>query len=207
MKTTSSLELSFSQRFWKRALDLIASALGLLVLWPVLLIGWIAATISTRANGFFVHHRVGRHGKLFPMLKLRSMISVEGVTSSITADNDVRITRTGRWLRRFKLDELPQLINVLIGQMSLVGPRPDMPGYADQLEGEARAILSLRPGITGPASLEFSNEDELLAAVDDPVEYNDTVLWPKKVKINLDYLKEYSIGKDVMLILYTISGK
>jgi len=207
MKTVPALQLTFSQRFWKRSIDLVASIVGLLVLWPIIVIGWIAATVSTRANGFFVHHRVGRHGKLFPMLKLRSMINIEGVTSCVTADSDVRITRTGRWLRRFKVDELPQLLNVVLGQMSLVGPRPDMPGYADQLQGEERAILSLRPGITGPASLAFSNEDELLAMVDDPVVYNDTVLWPQKVKINLEYLKDYSIGKDIMLILYTISGR
>ena len=141
------------------------------------------------------------------MLKLRSMITVEGVTSCVTADNDVRITSAGRWLRRLKLDELPQLINVFLGQMSLVGPRPDMPGYADVLEGEERAILALRPGITGPASIAFRNEDELLTTVDGPEEYNDAVLWPEKVRINLQYLREYSFGKDILFILRTISGK
>ena len=206
MNSSAPIGLTFGQRFLKRSLDLLASSAGLLVLWPVLLVGWAAAAISTRANGFFVHHRVGRNGKVFPMLKLRSMISVEGVTSCVTADNDVRITRTGRVLRRLKIDELPQLINVFLGQMSLVGPRPDMPGYADQLTGEERSILALRPGITGPASLAFRNEDELLATVEDPENYNDSVLWPEKVRINVRYVKEYSLGKDITYIWWTIFG-
>lgn len=202
----SKLELTLSQRFFKRALDLFASAIGLFFLWPVILFGWIAAAISTKANGFFVHNRVGKDGKLFPMLKLRSMKTVAGVTTCITADNDVRITETGRLLRKFKIDELPQLVNVFLGQMSLVGPRPDMPGYADVLEGESRAVLGLRPGITGPASIAFRNEDELLATVDDPVDYNDNVIWPEKVRINTEYIRNYSFMGDLKYIWQTVFG-
>ena len=198
--------LSLSQRIAKRILDIVASALGLLVLWPVILIGWVLAAYSTRANGLFVHHRVGRHGKMFPMYKLRSMREVAGVTTCVTSDSDVRITKIGRILRKLKIDELPQLFNVLLGHMSLVGPRPDMPGFLDALEGEDRILLTLRPGITGPASIAFRNEDELLAGVDDPEDYSDNVIWPQKVEINKQYVKNYSFMNDLNYIWQTVFG-
>ncbi len=198
--------LSLSQRIAKRILDIVASALGLLVLWPVILIGWVLAAYSTRANGLFVHHRVGRHGKMFPMYKLRSMREVAGVTTCVTSDSDVRITKIGRILRKLKIDELPQLFNVLLGHMSLVGPRPDMPGFLDALEGEDRILLTLRPGITGPASIAFRNEDELLAGVDDPEDYSDNVIWPQKVEINKEYVKNYSFMNDLNYIWQTVFG-
>ena len=198
--------LSLSQRIAKRILDIVASALGLLVLWPVILIGWVLAAYSTRANGLFVHHRVGRHGKMFPMYKLRSMREVAGVTTCVTSDSDVRITKIGRILRKLKIDELPQLFNVLLGHMSLVGPRPDMPGFLDALEGEDRILLTLRPGITGPASIAFRNEDELLAGVDDPEDYSDNVIWPQKVEINKEYVKNYSFMNDLNSIWQTVFG-
>ena len=199
--------LSRQQRILKRLLDIVASLLGLLLLWPLILIGWIAATISTRANGFFVQQRVGRFGKLFPLIKLRSMRSVSGITTTVTADHDVRITKVGRWLRKLKLDELPQLINVLIGQMSLVGPRPDVPGFADQLEGDDLIILTIRPGITGPATLAFRDEEGLLAQVDDPEAYNREVIWPEKVRLNREYIATYTVGKDLGYIWQTLFGR
>jgi lipopolysaccharide/colanic/teichoic acid biosynthesis glycosyltransferase len=125
-------------------------------------------------------------------------------TSTITVAGDVRITPVGRCLRRFKLDELPQLYNVLVGQMSLVGPRPDVPGYADRLQGEAARLLELRPGITGPATVAFRDEEQLLAAARDPVAYNDQVLYPAKVQLNLDYLKKISLREDLRWILRTL---
>ena len=123
-----------------------------------------------------------------------------------TADGDQRITKTGRILRKLKIDELPQLFNVLLGQMSLVGPRPDVPGFADQLAGDDRIILSIRPGITGPASIAFRNEEEILAAVDDPEVYNREVIWPEKVAINKQYVQTQSLLGDVKLILQTVVG-
>ncbi len=124
----------------------------------------------------------------------------------VTTSNDRRITKSGAFFRRTKIDELPQLFNVLIGDMSFVGPRPDVPGYADRLEGEARAILELRPGITGPASLKYKNEEEILAQQKDPKMYNDTVIWPDKVAINLEYIQNWSFKKDMEYIFQTIKG-
>lgn len=133
------------------------------------------------------------------------MVSHSG--SSVSVAGESRITPLGATLRRFKLDELPELWNVMVGEMSIVGPRPDVPGYADKLQGEDRRILELRPGITGPASLKYRNEEELLAKVENPVEYNDTVIFPDKVRINLYYLDHYSFIKDIKMTLCTILGK
>ncbi|QEG22335.1 sugar transferase [Mariniblastus fucicola] len=198
--------LTFAQRFCKRTFDIVAAILGLLLLWPLILFGWILATISTRKNGLFVHQRIGLHGRPFPMYKLRSMREVPGVTTTNTAGNDVRITRTGKWLRRLKIDELPQLINVLFGHMSFVGARPDVAGYTDVLEGEDRILLSMRPGITGPASLTYRHEEEILAAADDAEYRNDHILWPHKVKLNRKYLDEWSFIGDLRYILQTFIG-
>lgn len=123
---------------------------------------------------------------------------------SITTAADSRITLIGKLLRKFKLDELPQLWNVFTGKMSFVGPRPDVPGYADKLEGSDRKILELRPGITGPASIYFRNEEELLAGVENPKEYNDAVIWPRKVQLNLEYLDNWGFWKDIGYILVTL---
>ena len=197
--------MTSSQKKAKRIFDILASLLGLSLLSILILVGWLAATISTRANGFFVQKRVGKDGELFPLFKLRSMRNIAGVTSTVTSDNDVRITKTGKILRKLKIDELPQLLNVLLGHMSFVGPRPDVPGFADKLEGEDRIILSIRPGITGPASLAFRNEEEILAAVDDPEAYNREVIWPEKVRINKKYIQHYSMANDIKLIWQTIA--
>ena len=141
--------LSPSQRVLKRGFDVFGAAIGLALTFWLIALAWLAATIDTRANGFFIQRRVGRHGRTFPVIKLRTMRVVPGLDSTVTTGGDPRITPVGRLLRRAKLDELPQLINVLLGQMSFVGPRPDVPGYADALSGADRAILSVRSGITG----------------------------------------------------------
>ncbi|MDE5743632.1 MAG: sugar transferase, partial [Bacteroidales bacterium] len=127
--------------------------------------------------------------------------------SSVSVAGESRITSLGQWLRRHKLDELPELWNVLIGDMSFVGPRPDVPGYADALQGEERDILMLRPGITGPASLKYRNEEELLAQQADPQRYNDEVIYPDKVRINLYYLRHYSFVKDLQMMVCTVLGR
>ena len=181
--------------------------LGLLLLWPVMVV--VAILIKVKMPGgpvLFTQKRVGRYGKLFTMHKFRSM-TVSHHGSSVSVAGEARITPLGATLRRYKLDELPELWDVLIGNMSFVGPRPDVPGYADLLQGEARRILELRPGVTGPASLKYRDEEDLLAKVDNPQEYNDTVIFPDKVRINLYYLDHYSFAKDFQMILCTIFGK
>ncbi len=198
--------LSLSSRFIKRSFDILLSLAGLLILWPLILLGWLAATLSTRANGFFVQTRVGMHGRPFKLLKLRSMRNRKDFQTTVTTRQDPRITRVGALLRKTKMDELPQLWNVFVGHMSLVGPRPDVPGYADELIGEDRIILSIRPGITGPASLEFRNEEDLLSQQSDPEAYNREVIWPRKVELNKAYIFEYSFWKDLVYIWRTIAG-
>ena len=198
--------LSFTQRLVKRSFDLCVSIPGLMLVSPIVLVGWLAAAISTRSNGFFIQKRVGKNGKLFPLIKLRSMRQIAGLDSTVTTSSDSRITATGAVLRKFKVDELPQLINVILGHMSLVGPRPDVEGYADQLQGEDRLVLSVRPGVTGPASIRFRREEEILAKVDDPEQYNRHVIWPEKVRLNLDYIRNYSLSRDIQYILQTAFG-
>jgi lipopolysaccharide/colanic/teichoic acid biosynthesis glycosyltransferase len=126
--------------------------------------------------------------------------------SPIASKNVASISRSGRFFRKYKLDELPQLFNVLVGSMSLVGPRPDVPGYADRLQGDDRVILLLRPGITGPASIKYKDEESILAAADDPDAYNDRIIWPDKVKINREYFSNNSLLRDVRYIVHTILG-
>lgn len=187
--------------------DRLASFFGLLIIWPVLII--VAILIKIKMPGgpvFFTQKRVGRNGKLFTMYKFRSM-TVSHSGSSISVAGESRITPFGAKLRKYKIDELPELWNVLIGDMSFVGPRPDVPGYADMLKGKDRDILKLRPGITGPASLKYRNEEELLSHVDDPIKYNNEVIFPDKVRINLYYLHNYSFWTDIKLILCTVLGK
>lgn len=201
--------------------DRIVALLGLLVLWPVLLV--VAVLVKIKMSGgpaFFVQERVGRNGKLFKCHKFRSM-TVNHNGSSVSVAGDNRITPFGATLRHYKLDELPELWDVLIGNMSFVGPRPDVPGYADKLEGDDREVLRLRPGITGPATLKYRIEDEMIAdyvakrqAAGDPrdtqeiaVEYNDTVIYPDKVRLNLYYLHHYSFIKDIQMIFCTVLGK
>jgi lipopolysaccharide/colanic/teichoic acid biosynthesis glycosyltransferase len=198
--------LTTQQLVAKRSLDLCASAVGLVVLSPVIAATWLIARKDTGGSGFFRQERVGRYGRTFKVVKLRTM-RAGTVGTTVTRSGDARITKWGGRFRRYKLDELPQLWNVLLGQMSLVGPRPDVPGYADTLQGEARAILSLRPGITGPATLAWRNEEELLGSVEDPETYNREVIYPDKIARNLEYLRSYSIVGDFRYVLATIFSK
>lgn len=191
----------------KTVFDKLASFFGLILLSPILLI--VAILIKVKMPGgpvIFKQKRVGQYGKLFTMYKFRSM-KVNHGGSSVSVAGESRITPFGAKLRKYKLDELPELWNVFIGDMSFVGPRPDVPGYADKLEGEDRKMLELKPGITGPASLKYRNEEELLAQQTDPQKYNDEVLYPDKVKINIEYLNNWSFIYDIKLIIYTILGK
>ena len=208
--------------------DRVVSFIGLLFLWPVLLI--VVLLIKKKMPGgpaIFVQKRVGKGGKLFNCHKFRTM-TVKHSGSTVSVAGDSRITPFGATLRHYKLDELLGLWDVLIGNMSFVGPRPDVPGYADQLQGDDRRVLELRPGITGPATLKYRREDEMLADVrrlmsegrylpqeqmgrmtdqELAVWYNDNVIYPDKVRLNLYYLDHYSFIKDIQMILCTVLGK
>lgn len=192
--------------FTKRGFDIVVSFLGLTFSWWLIFIAWVIATFETKSNGFFIQKRVGKDGKIFNVIKIKTMKKVEGVDTTITSSNDVRITKSGKFFRDTKIDELPQLINVLIGDMSFVGPRPDVPGYADKLEGDDRIVLSIRPGITGPASLKYKNEEEILSSQNDPKWYNDKVIWPDKVRINKEYIKNWALKTDIEYIIKTVTG-
>ena len=200
--------------------DRFVSLIGLLVLWPVLLI--VAIMVKVKMPGgpaFFVRKRVGKGGKLFKCHKFRTM-KVRHNGSTISVAGDSRITPFGAKLRHYKLDELPGLWDVLIGQMSFVGPRPDVPGYADKLTGDDRDVLKLRPGITGPATLKYRLEDEMIAAYvadkqasgdkrpmqEIATEYNDNVIYPDKVRLNCYYYRNYSFLKDIQMIFATVFG-
>ena len=201
--------------FLKWIFDKLASLFGLLFLSPVLLVVAILIKVKMPGPILFCQKRVGQYGKLFTVYKFRSMTvkaeasvaSRDSEATSIASTEQSRITPLGERLRRYKLDELPELWNVFKGDMSFVGPRPDVPGYADQLQGEERDILKLKPGITGPASLKYRNEEELLASVENPAQYNDDVIFPDKVKLNLYYLKNYSFIKDIQMIVCTVLGR
>ena len=201
--------------------DRLMALIGLLVLWPVLLV--VAIMVKVKMPGgpaFFVQKRVGKDGKLFDCHKFRTM-TVKHNGSTVSVAGDSRITPFGAKLRHYKLDELPGLWDVLIGNMSFVGPRPDVPGYADQLQGDDRRVLKLRPGITGPATLKYRLEDEMISdyvfkrqAEGDKremqeiaVEYNDKVIYPDKVRLNCYYYRHYSFIKDIQMILCTVLGK
>ena len=220
--------------------DRVVAFIGLLLLWPVLLI--VAILVKVKMPGgpaFFVQKRVGKDGRLFDCHKFRTMIPVrnnEGTEgkkgdknwSTVSVAGDSRITPFGATLRHYKLDELPGLWDVLIGNMSFVGPRPDVPGYADKLVGDDRDVLKLRPGITGPATLKYRLEDEMLSDVrrlmsegrclpqeqidsmtdqELAVWYNDNVIYPDKVRLNCYYYRHYSFIKDIQMILCTVLGK
>ena len=212
--------------------DRLVSLIGLLVLWPILVV--VAILVKIKMPGgpaFFVQNRVGKDGKLFKCHKFRTMtVNHNGSTVSVAGDS--RITPLGAKLRHYKLDELPGLWDVLIGNMSFVGPRPDVPGYADKLVGDDRDVLKLRPGITGPATLKYRLEDEYLANAralsyglqltvynttkeelekmsdqEVAVWYNDNVIYPDKVRINCYYYRHYSFSKDIQMIFCTVLGK
>lgn len=191
----------------KYMFDRLMALIGLICLCPVLLI--VAILIKIKMPGgpvIFKQKRVGLNGRLFTMYKFRSMTVGHG-GSSVSVAGESRITPLGAKLRHYKLDELPELWNVLIGDMSFVGPRPDVPGYADQLKGKDRDVLKLRPGITGPASLKYRDEEDLLAKQPDPQKYNDEVIFPDKVRINRYYFNHYSFVKDIQMIFCTVLGR
>ena len=191
----------------KYVFDRIMAFVGLVVLSPILLIVWLLIRVKMPDGpAVFAQKRVGKDGKLFTMYKFRSM-SVHHSGSSVSVAGESRITPFGAQLRRYKMDELPELWNVLVGDMSFVGPRPDVPGYADKLEDNNRRVLQLRPGITGPASLKYRDEEMLLARQANPQEYNDHVIYPDKVRINLYYLDHYSFLADIKMIVATVLGK
>jgi lipopolysaccharide/colanic/teichoic acid biosynthesis glycosyltransferase/acyl carrier protein len=207
--------ISPGQAFLKRTFDIVLAIVGLTLTGWLILIAWALATVDTRANGMFAQIRIGRLGRPFRVYKIRSMRPAAGCHdndffndepdwTSVTTAKDQRITRLGRVWRKTKIDELPQMVNVLLGQMSFVGPRPDVPGFADKLQGEDRIILTMRPGITGPATLKYRHEEEILAAVDDPEAYNRDVIFPDKVQLNSEYVKNWSLSKDLSYILQTV---
>ena len=222
----------------KQIFDRLAAFVGLLLLWPVLLI--VAILVKIKMPGgpvFFVQKRVGKDGKLFNCHKFRTMTVApeppkgeckDSGWSSVSVAGDSRITPLGAMLRRYKLDELPELWDVLRGKMSFVGPRPDVPGYADLLTGNDRDVLKMKPGITGPATLKYRHEDEMIAEwvrnqrnhgvvelrkmdkMSDQelaIWYNDNVIYPDKVRLNCYYCRNYSLIKDIQMILCTVLGK
>lgn len=182
-----------SYLFWKPKIDFVVSLIAVAVLWPFLLGILLLAAADTSSSGLFVQKRVGQHGRLFDIYKFRTIHPVSQ-----------RISGLGRFLRRSKLDELPQLFNILRGDMSLVGPRPDLPGYYDRLEGNSRRILQLKPGLTSDAGILYRNEEQLLSAQEDPESFNDHVLFPDKVKRNLEYLDSISFSNDFQIIIRTL---
>lgn len=196
--------MSFWGRVIKRVFDVVLSLIGICFALPIMLMAFIVASIETKSFGLFIQKRVGKDAKLFNVFKIKTMRELKGVDTTITTSNDMRITKSGKFFRDTKIDELPQLFNVLFGSMSFVGPRPDVKGYADKLEGEDRIILSIAPGITGPASLKYKNEEEILAKQENPKEYNDKVIWVDKVKINRDYIENWSFKKDIEYIVKTV---
>ena len=200
--------LTHTERALKRMLDLVLALILLALTWWIILLAWVGAALSTGMNGFFLQERIGQWGRPFRIIKIRTMkADPAGRGSTITTAQDPRITPLGRWLRRTKIDEMPQLLNVLAGQMSFVGPRPDVPGFADRLEGDARMILCLKAGITGPASLRFRDEERLLAVQPDPEAYNREVVFPAKVQLNMEYIENYSLRRDVQYIIRTALGR
>lgn len=196
--------LSRPQAWLKRGFDLGLALVLLLLLWPIILVTAFVAWLDTGESGFFVQTRSGRYGVPFRIVKIRTMRRCEGVMTTETTVKDPRITRLGRRLRQAKLDELPQLYNVLVGDMSFVGPRPDMPAVMDTLQGADRIVMSVRPGITGPASLKYRNEESLLAEVADPERFSREVLFPDKTRINCRYVIEWSMKKDIGYMWRTV---
>jgi len=188
----------------KRVFDFTLASSGLLLSGWLIAIAWLIASVETKSNGFFLQKRIGKNGKLFSVIKIKTMYDRQKADSTVTTLNDQRITKSGMFFRRTKIDELPQLINVLLGDMSFVGPRPDVPGYADKLDIEDRIILTLRPGITGPATLKYRDEETLLANQSNPEKYNNEVIYPDKVQINKNYIINYSFLSDLRYIFQTI---
>lgn len=181
----------------KRLFDIVFSFFTLLLFFWVLLISWLLAAMDTNTNGIFLQERIGQYGVPFKIYKLRT-IRTESHTGKLY------ISRIGQFLRRFKLDEMPQFFNVLKGEMSIVGARPDLPGYYNMLTGENRKILELKPGLTSLASIKYNKEEFLLQKQVSPLVYNDSIIFPDKVRLNLAYYYNRSFSGDILLILKTV---
>ncbi|MBE0390242.1 sugar transferase [Flavobacterium sp. PL002] len=179
----------------KKIFDFVFGLLSLLFFSWFIFICWLMAAFDTKSNGLFVQERIGQFGLKFKIYKLRT-IKKDSVPQ--------QISRIGQFLRKFKLDELPQLINILKGNMSFVGPRPDVAGYYDRLVGESRKIMALKPGLTSEASLKYRNEEQLLRKLDAPLNYNDTIIFPDKVQLNLAYFYNHTFFGDLKIIIKTI---
>ena len=194
--------LTTRQQCLKRCFDIVVALPLVLLLLPVVVALVCIATIDTGSFGLFVQTRIGQHGRPFKLFKVRTMRATQS-SNTVTVAGDSRITTCGGILRRLKLDELPQFWNVLFGTLSLVGPRPDVPGFADELSGDDRVLLQIRPGITGPSSLRWRKEERLLEQVADPIAFNRDTVWPDKVRCNLEYMQQWSLGLDVRLLAAT----
>ena len=188
----------------KRLFDIVFSLVGIVFLLPIFIVVSFLIKIDSSGPIFFLQKRVGLNEDIFKIIKFRTMRVNHNNSLTITLENDVRITRIGKLLRKYKIDEIPELINVLIGDMSFVGPRPDVPGYADLLKGNNRNILKLRPGITSRASIKYANEEKLLLDQEDPIAYNNDVIFPDKVKMNLNYYENNNIWIDIKIIFATL---
>lgn len=177
----------------KRVFDIVVSLVALIVFSPFIVISWLILMLDTNSNGLFFQKRVGQYGKLFTIYKLKTMHPKTG-----------NVTNVGAFFRKYKIDEFPQFLNVLLGKMSIVGPRPDIQGYYDILEGENRKVLELKPGITSEASIKYYNEEEILEQKKEALHYNDTVIFPDKVRMNLDYYYKQNLLLDIKIIIKTI---
>lgn len=187
----------------KRFFDIYFSFFCIIITLPIVLICWIVASFETKSNGLFFHTRVGLHGREFKLIKIKTMHNNDQI-NTITSINDKRLTISGKFFRKFKLDELPQFINIILGNMSFVGPRPDVIKYYNMTTDDQKIIYTVRPGLTGPASLKYKDEEVVLSKVDDPLSYNDDVIWPDKVNININYIKDYNIFNDIYIIIRTV---
>ncbi len=192
----------------KYIFDRIFSLILLVILSPAVLVIYILHKIKMPKGRFLYRQvRIGKDGKPFRIFKIRTLKDDSEALGTVTIADDERILPFGKWLRESKVDTFLELINILIGDMSFVGPRPDVPGYADKLEGNDRIILKMRPGLTGPASIKYRHEDRILAQQSDPKKYNDEVIWPDKVKINKEYYQNWSVWRDVSILWKTVFGK
>lgn len=192
----------------KYIFDRIFSLILLVVLSPVLLVLFVIYKIKMPKGRFLYRQvRIGKDGKPFRIFKIRTMEDDSEAGGTVSLADDARVLPFGHWLRETKVDTFLELINILIGDMSFVGPRPDVPGYADKLEGDDRKILKLRPGLTGPASIKYRHEGRILAQQADPQRYNDEVIWPDKVKINKEYYDNWSVWLDISILWKTVFGK
>lgn len=189
----------------KYIFDRFFSLIGLILVSPFLLVVYILHKVRMPKGDFLYRQlRVGKDGKLFRIYKIRTLRDNSEDSGSVTVADDERILPFGKWLRESKVDTFLELINILIGDMSFVGPRPDVPGYADKLEGDDRVVLKMRPGLTGPASVKYRHEDQILAQQADPKKYNDEVIWPDKVRINKEYYENWSLWSDIKILWKTI---